>query len=135
MKKNNLKSICKWLIMFFLLVIATCVDGYSEETQNTMPYIPAVRFYKGEGGIKYQCEEGYDFSVAYSKDREDILLYWGPYRRITRLYRVTSESGEKYISQNSPPKVTFWEKDKKVFFEVDGKIYKDCKTKDEHKPK
>ena len=108
------------LIAIVLLVYATGVDLYACENSHRAIGFPAAE-------ERCQCDDGQSFSVAYSKDHKDAYLYDENHRRIIRMGRVSSKSGEKYSSGTGPQKNTFWKKGKETFIELNEKIYENCK--------
>jgi membrane-bound inhibitor of C-type lysozyme len=108
------------LIIIVILVFVAFVDGYACENSHRAIGFPAAE-------ERCQCDDGQSFSVAYSKDHKDAYLYDDNHRRIIRMVRVSSKSGEKYISGTGPKKNTFWKKDKTTFIELNEEIYKNCK--------
>ena len=110
------------LIIIVILVFVAFVDGYACENSHR-----GIGFHAEE---RCQCDDGQSFSVAYSKDHKDAYLYddnHDNHRRIIRMVRVSSKSGEKYSSGTGPKKNTFWKKGKGTFIELNEKIYKNCK--------
>jgi len=107
------------LIIIVILVFVAFVDGYACENSHR-----GIGFHAEE---RCQCDDGQSFSVAYSKDHKDAYLYEENHRRIIRMGRVSSKSGEKYSSGTGPKKNTFWKKDKTTFIELNEKTYKNCK--------
>ena len=109
------------LIAIVLLVYATGIDGYA-----------CAKLLKANPppDEMYQCDDGQYFEITYSKDHKDAYLYDKNHRRIIRMGRVSSKSGEKYsythIWANTETQYTFWKNGKKAVIEIGMDKYKNC---------